>query len=343
MARRRPYGQRLVARRRRDRATPALDRLLALGRAHGVPLMLAVIPGKAKHHWPNDWPATHPSGGSAWLGPYKSCRPRPGQGRTRRRPADIVYDRARLARGALALDRLFGSALARAWCRPVTALLRPWRAPCRQPAISACRPMAPRRAANPALSIVNTHVDIIDWTPRAFLGESAALDLLIKHLRARRERRVDTDEPTGLLTHHPAHDEGCWSFIDSRCLAGCASIRRSNSAYRGGRHAMTPIVTRPAPCLGLRACAESASCSAGPALAVPTGSGWPFILLPLTAIFAVFAARTFWRQISDIELTQDGLSVANPRPARLAWAQSARCQACAIIRQVATAPAAGCS
>lgn len=59
--------------------------------------------------------------------------------------------------------------------------------------------------------------------------------------------------------------------------------------------------------------------TAGPALAVPTGSIGQYILLPLTAIFAVFAARTFWRQISVVELTQDGLSVTNPRPTRLTW------------------------
>lgn len=59
--------------------------------------------------------------------------------------------------------------------------------------------------------------------------------------------------------------------------------------------------------------------TAGPALAVPTGSAGQYILLPLTALFAIFAARTFWRQISVVELTADGVSVANPRPTRLTW------------------------
>jgi hypothetical protein len=59
--------------------------------------------------------------------------------------------------------------------------------------------------------------------------------------------------------------------------------------------------------------------TAGPALAVPTGSVGQYILLPLTALFAVFAARTYWRQVSVVELSADGLAVANPRPTRLSW------------------------
>jgi hypothetical protein len=73
----------------------------------------------------------------------------------------------------------------------------------------------PRRRADPDFAVVNTHVDIIDWTPRAFLGESESLDLVLRHLRARRDGRVDADEPTGILTHHLAHDTGCWNFANA--------------------------------------------------------------------------------------------------------------------------------
>lgn len=59
--------------------------------------------------------------------------------------------------------------------------------------------------------------------------------------------------------------------------------------------------------------------TAGPALAVPTGSVGQYILLPLTALFAVFAARTVWRQISIVEMSPEGLSIANPRPMHLSW------------------------
>jgi hypothetical protein len=54
------------------------------------------------------------------------------------------------------------------------------------------------------------------------------LDLLIGHLRARRQAnaeptaagspRADPDEPSGLLTHHLVMDEAAWGFV-SRLLA----------------------------------------------------------------------------------------------------------------------------
>ena len=72
----------------------------------------------------------------------------------------------------------------------------------------------PGRLAAPGLPQVNTHVDIVDWRgSRGFVGEGAALGQLVRHLAARRGAAVDGQEPTGLLTHHLAHDEGCWTFL----------------------------------------------------------------------------------------------------------------------------------
>jgi hypothetical protein len=79
----------------------------------------------------------------------------------------------------------------------------------------------PRRGAIAKLAQVNTHIDIMNWLTRAFAGDAAGLELAIKHLRARRVGTVDADEPTGLLTHHLAHDEDAWSFAD-RFLAAVA-------------------------------------------------------------------------------------------------------------------------
>ena len=54
------------------------------------------------------------------------------------------------------------------------------------------------------------------WRPRReFLGRRNAVDLLTAHLRARRTGTADSDEPTGLLTHHLVHDEACWQFLES--------------------------------------------------------------------------------------------------------------------------------
>jgi len=65
------------------------------------------------------------------------------------------------------------------------------------------------------LKQVNTNVDVIDWKGgRGFIGEAAALALFVGHLQARRLRKVDPDEPTGLLTHHLVHDPATWRFLE---------------------------------------------------------------------------------------------------------------------------------
>jgi hypothetical protein len=62
---------------------------------------------------------------------------------------------------------------------------------------------------------VNTHVDVIDWRgTRGFIGEQQALGAATAHLQARREGRADANEATGWLTHHLAHDDACWAFLE---------------------------------------------------------------------------------------------------------------------------------
>jgi len=73
----------------------------------------------------------------------------------------------------------------------------------------------PRPAADrDGLHIVNVHIDIMDWSKRAFAGETAALDQAVGHLAARRTGRADADEPTGLMTHHLDHDGDAAAFVD---------------------------------------------------------------------------------------------------------------------------------
>ena len=82
----------------------------------------------------------------------------------------------------------------------------------------------PRRAGQTDVTQVNAHVDIMNWTTRAFLGDGPALDLAIRHLRDKRSGKADPQEPTGLLTHHLAHDEAAWGFTD-RFLGAIATHR----------------------------------------------------------------------------------------------------------------------
>lgn len=80
----------------------------------------------------------------------------------------------------------------------------------------------PRASNRPVKGLwqTNTHLDIMRWKePRGFLGEEALLTFFLDHLRLRRaaEGNLDPSEPTGLLTHHLAHDDAAWDFL-SRLL-----------------------------------------------------------------------------------------------------------------------------
>jgi hypothetical protein len=201
--------------------TAALDRLLALQHKHAAPVMLAVIPARAEaalarrlaperavavvqHGWAH---LNHaPVGASkAELGPD--------------RPAALVL--GELARGQLALNALFDGWL-RVLVPPHNRIAPQVAAALATAGYAGLSTYNARRGAPAGLTQVNTHADIMNWGTRAFGGEAEALALVIRHLQARRGGGADPDEPTGLLTHHLAHDEGAWAFTDAFLAAVAA-------------------------------------------------------------------------------------------------------------------------
>ncbi len=197
----------------------ALDRLLALAEDQGVPLCLAVIPARCGRSLPRRLeraPATlgvlqH---GFAHLNHAAAGEKKVELGRGRALPALLEE----LARGRALLLRHFPA-------RGLPVLVPPWNRlnPALVPALpsvglSGLSVHGPRAAARPAKGLwqTNTHVDIMRWAePRGFLGEEAVLNQIRDNLRMRRTggATVDPDEPTGLLTHHLAHDEAAWRFL----------------------------------------------------------------------------------------------------------------------------------
>ncbi len=194
----------------------ALEHLLALAGRHGLPLALAVIPADAdagladvlrrrprlqllQHGFShrNHAPATEKK---MELGPH--------------RPYGEVARELRAGRKRL--EALFGRrflpALVPPWNRIDPALLP------RLPGLgfAGLSTFRARAAAAPApgLRQVNCHIDIIDWRERRFAGEAAALGQAVGHLAARRQGAADPAEPTGLMTHHLAHDAAAWRFLD---------------------------------------------------------------------------------------------------------------------------------
>ena len=196
---------------------PALDRLLDLADQHRVPLALAVIPAattaalterlaKAGDHvcvlqHGYDHGNHAPDGEKSMeLGAHRP----------------LVAIREDLAAGRAKLTADFGR-------RALPVLVPPWNriAADLLPELAGLgfrglSTHTARAAPSPAEGLVacNTHIDVLRWRPvREFLGEAAALDLLIGHLSARRRGTVDADEPSGLLTHHLVMDEAAWAFV----------------------------------------------------------------------------------------------------------------------------------
>ena len=197
--------------------SPALARLVALVRAHRVPVAIAAIPASleaslidalrdlveatiVQHGFAH---RNHAKAGerSAELCDGSDVRVR----------LDELRDgRERLAR---AFGERFVPILVPPWNRAGAALL-PDLAAAGFTGLSRFGPRVLREAA-PGLPQVNAHVDPIAWRrDRRFIGAEAASARLVEHLRARREGACDADEPTGLLTHHLAFDDAAFAFVD---------------------------------------------------------------------------------------------------------------------------------
>lgn len=189
--------------------TPALDRLLALGAAHAVPLTLAVIPRPsgpalaarleglpvevAPHGWSH---SNHAAPGR------KSCELGP------ERPARVVL--AELATGLARLRTLHGD-------RTVPVLVPPWNRIA--PALIAALPglgfrglsvFGPEQGSPPPLRL-NVHVDLIDWRGSRGGREAGAL---VADLVSRLEAARPTGAPVGFMTHHLVHDAAAWAFTE---------------------------------------------------------------------------------------------------------------------------------
>jgi hypothetical protein len=196
------------------RVTPALERLVALSAAATTPLSLAVIPRDAdnglrewlagqpnvnvlQHGWSHENHA--PAGRQEEFGPH--------------RPLPAMLDEL-----ALGWRRIAGFA------RSFPVFVAPWNRMDRhllsylgRAGLRAVSTLGPRGSPEACAGVrqTNVHVDIIHWqdTP-GFIGLEAALEQVVTHLRQRRSGEADADEPTGLMTHHGFHDEGCWRFVE---------------------------------------------------------------------------------------------------------------------------------
>jgi hypothetical protein len=204
--------------------TPALERLLALAGDREAPLALAVIPARASRAL-----ADRLDGEAARLSVLQHGFSHANYAPEAEKRAELgphrppEAQREELARGQAMLAALFEE-------RAVPVLVPPWNRVSKDlvpllPGLGfrGLSTHTPRRQASPVKGLIqcNTHLDVLRWRPeRAFVGEEAALNVLLGHLRARRlagappdaGSRPDPGEPSGILTHHLVMDTAAWDF-----------------------------------------------------------------------------------------------------------------------------------
>ncbi len=198
------------------RDSPALRRLFGIARANDVPVALATIPAALESSVVD---AVLEFGiASVLQHGYAHRNHAPPDGKScelsARRPADITI--SELMQGRCRLAQAFGG-------RFINVLVPPWNrinpeimARLAEAGFHGVSTFGPRSAAwaAPGLAQCNTHVDLIAWRrDRAFIGSDRAIDRLVGHLKARRERSADPLEPSGILTHHLDLDDAAWEFL----------------------------------------------------------------------------------------------------------------------------------
>lgn len=186
--------------------TPALERLLALAAAHGLPLLLAVIParaGPALAERVAQEARVHPAVHGLAHDDHAPPGARAAEFGAHRPLAALRADAARaldLAHG------LFGARL-------LPVFVPPWNRIA--PELAAALPglgYAGLSAAEgppvPGLARADATLDPIDWRGTRSLRDPRGLvAALAEHIRSR------PGLPVGLLTHHLVHDAAVWDFV----------------------------------------------------------------------------------------------------------------------------------
>ena len=193
------------------RPTPALDRLLQLTAAAGVPLTLAVIPA------PWDQPPTGPELAGhlrdrpdvtiavhGWSHRNHAPEGVKKQELGPHRPIDEM--RAELRAGLMRLATLHGThaqpLLVPPWNRIAPELL----ALLIEDGFTAISTFGAERPG-PGLRVINTHLDLIDWHGTRGGRDPAMLWSELADLAESGLAHV------GVLTHHLVHDDAAWDFL----------------------------------------------------------------------------------------------------------------------------------
>lgn len=193
--------------------TPALDRLLSLGRSLGCPIAVAVIPARLEASLP-DRMMRQPETRILVHGFAHTNHAPPPEKKAEfgtHRPDEQMAREAEA--GWSAISRAFGAAALPVFVPPWNRIASPLVE--RLPELGLCglstfgpRPLRP----TPGLTIANTHLDPVDW--RGSGGAVSPQCLADALAEASSAARPDDPEPIGFLTHHLRFDEELWSLSE---------------------------------------------------------------------------------------------------------------------------------
>jgi hypothetical protein len=193
--------------------TPQLDRMATMSKDLGIPVHLAVIPGRAKrdlvsyvHSHGVFRPVVH-----GW----RHVNHGPRRGPASEFFSGNILSVSRAWRGMRRMRKLFGDSFLPMFVAPwnhVSPSLHEPLASLGFKAVSVIGPR-PRRMACDGLVHINAHIDPIDWSrQRRLVDPDEIVTWLTAHLQDRRLGRCDATEPLGLMTHHLVHEEEVWDF-----------------------------------------------------------------------------------------------------------------------------------
>lgn len=197
--------------------TAALGRLLELAERFTVPATLAVIPASTDERLSRDLAGRGDIGVAVHGWSHRNHAPmgEKSQELGAHRPREVVL--GELTAGYTRLKALYPSAF-------VPLLVPPWNridagliAGLPEIGFRALSVFGPetggkphRTFAHPELTIINTHVDVIDWHgARGCRDHAEIVDDILRRL----DQAGEGGGATGILTHHLVHDESVWSFL----------------------------------------------------------------------------------------------------------------------------------
>ncbi|MDD7909111.1 polysaccharide deacetylase family protein [Pseudovibrio exalbescens] len=192
--------------------TDDLERLLDIAKRYSVPVALAVIPKHAKE----TLAARLETSDEAWVLQHgwqhknfqrKDLGEKAAELGSRR---DLDEITTQLEEGFARLSELFPD-------RFIPAVVPPWNridpGVVRRLEGIGLKSLSTFTWMHPySLAQVQSHVDIIKWKKNnRFIGWKSAMDRFdLQFMR----RRTNPQEPLGILTHHLAHEEGCYTFLE---------------------------------------------------------------------------------------------------------------------------------